>query len=428
MESRGRFDLRVRPALAAHDAKAATAPDAVREKTVSLRVITPVFGGGVHISSDENLRHLKDPDRCTPIRGSTVRGQLRFWWRVMCGATVEPQELYEKESKIWGAARRPSPVSLSVEQSSINIAPVRVFDPNATGFPRPERGMENIAYAAFPLQSKSSGRERTAPGTLHEFKGPATLTLRYPNYLAKDVEAALTGWLTFGGLGGRTRRGFGAVSDGNPISPSALLEQYGIPPERLECVPSPTTFSDPAEALKYGLGKLRRFRQGVGVGRNPGADSRRPGRSRWPEPEAIRKLLRTADPMHRERLVNVDKFPRAAFGLPIIFHFQSKSDPEATTLHPKDAERMASPLILRPILVAPNTYRCFALVLGVEEIPPRVVLTEQGQARRTFAADTTLTQAEASTRHSPLRGIPDALFAFLDFFAMNPQTTKEQLP
>ena len=49
-------------------------------------------------------------------------------------------------------------------------------------------------------------------------------------------------------------------------------------------------------------------------------------------------------------MTEVDAFPRAAFGMPIIFHFKDKPDPGDTTLQPagKDLDRFASPLVLRP--------------------------------------------------------------------------------
>lgn len=37
------------------------------------------------------------------------------------------------------------------------------------------------------------------------------------------------------------------------------------------------------------------------------------------------------------------KFPRAHFGLPIIFHFKDRGDPPDTTLRLKEADRRASP-------------------------------------------------------------------------------------
>lgn len=75
--------------------------------------------------------------------------------------------------------------------------------------------------------------------------------------------------------------------------------------------------------------KLRNFRQGVEMGRNPGKTRDRPGRSRWPEPASIRAATGT----HRIKQDGTSfapaagtpqMYPRAAFGLPIVFHFRMK--------------------------------------------------------------------------------------------------------
>ena len=50
-----------------------------------------------------------------------------------------------------------------------------------------------------------------------------------------------------------------------------------------------------------------------------------------------------------------DAFPRAELGLPIVFHFQGQGEPPDTVLYPdndsegRKRERMASPLILKPL-------------------------------------------------------------------------------
>jgi hypothetical protein len=56
----------------------------------------------------------------------------------------------------------------------------------------------------------------------------------------------------------------------------------------------------------------------------------------------------------RPRLAHIpdDAFPRAEFGLPIVFHFQGQGEPPDTVLYPSGAERMASPLILKPLALA----------------------------------------------------------------------------
>ena len=46
----------------------------VQERTYKL--ITPLYGGGVEAGKTDSV---------TPIRGTEIRGQLRFWWRAMRG-------------------------------------------------------------------------------------------------------------------------------------------------------------------------------------------------------------------------------------------------------------------------------------------------------------------------------------------------------
>src|SRR5690606_28219958 len=87
-------------------------------------VITPIFGGGVYI--DQNSAHAKKPDELTPVRASSVRGQLRFWWRATQAhhfGSIE--ELREAEAKLWGAASEPAKVSLEVE-ANVRSSPVDV--------------------------------------------------------------------------------------------------------------------------------------------------------------------------------------------------------------------------------------------------------------------------------------------------------------
>ena len=97
---------------------------------------------------------------------------------------------------------------------------------------------------------------------------------------------------------------------------------------------------------------FREFRQGE-IGRNQPRPGGRPGRSHFPEPETIRESIRnrgqrggTHPPLKN---VPADAFPRAEFGLPIVFQFQHDEVAE-TVLYPRvgkeQPERMASPLVL----------------------------------------------------------------------------------
>jgi CRISPR-associated protein Cmr1 len=141
--------------------------------------------------------------------------------------------------------------------------------------------------------------------------------------------------------------------------------------------------------------------------RNPGQQPGRPGRSHWPEPDAIRSVLKRAAKRHSQPILQppILKFPRAQFGLPIIFHFKDNGDPN-TEVVPADSEivRLASPLIFRPLAEK----HCVVLVLNTPRTPPGGVALKNSRK-----VDTELTQAEAS-RITPLKGQQDPLIAFLN--------------
>ena len=102
-------------------------------------------------------------------------------------------------------------------------------------------------------------------------------------------------------MGARTRRGLGAVkvtgSNLNPVSQQEVKSKHGV-------MVLHNSGNTAIHAWRYAIDKLKDFRQGMG-----------------------------------------ERYPRAAFGLPIVF----QNDPTGK-LEPAigDGDRMASPLILRP--------------------------------------------------------------------------------
>jgi CRISPR-associated protein Cmr1 len=405
----------------------------------TVAVISPVFGGGVDLDPRELRRHLKVVDPITPIRGSSIRGQLRFWWRATRGIRFDSlREMRESERIIWGAASVPSPVAIEVggkaRTRELKVFDLRQNENSKKWNPTPANGMADIAYAAFPLQPKAGQQAVVQPGVLHLIEGTFDLIIRGPNAAEDDVQSALAAWLAFGGIGGRTRRGFGAVWAENSHTPAEVLARLTIPGAPPAGVPGlagaklvvlDVAYASGLEALKNGLASLRRFRQGGEVGRNRKADmpgNKKPvGRSRWPEPEAIRALTNNPQGKHSERFVNVDKFPRAEFGLPIIFHFQEEhgvQEPEETTLKPVGFERMASPLIIRPFRRHDGKFECLALVLQRPEHPLALELKRKsGQPSFLGAQVSHSLSRDEAARVKPLNGNPDPLAAFLNYFA-----------
>lgn len=225
----------------------------------------------------------------------------------------------------------------------------------------------------------------------------------------RQVAAALWAWANFGGIGARTRRGAGAIQLRNlqgpdaalvaPVCASAqdlcrrldegakrfvcgdanydgdfpVLKRATIAVASLELGPkqvrgrNETVTLDEPERVVSGVGAiLQEFRQGVPFARNKGQGPR-PGRSRWPEPDAIRRLLKQSAPDHAPKLPTF--FPRAAFGLPIVVKFNtsepsSRGDPQGqVTIRAARYERLASPVILRPIRLSENQGYAVACVL-----------------------------------------------------------------
>jgi len=323
-------------------------------------------------------------------------------------------ELRQAEGEVWGTTDLASPVVVQVVRQPPAPAEVPVFTYNANGRLVPCAGRE-IAYGAFPLQPKRElQRHHEPPGVLYDYgSAPFEVRFRYPSSLGKDVHAALWAWETWGGLGARTRRGFGALlsRDRPAFGIPALLAELaaladrpriaGVPSlagARFAVGPRPSPTALPA--WRTALGTLQRLRQGEGIGRNRSTRfANRPGRSRWPEADAIRRLTGQSAPIHSTPTVHVDRFPRAAFGLPIVFHFQNdphdpnaQGDPdfEPLELRPAEFERFASPLLLRPIPTSQG-FLPGALVLS-SAMPESVLLA--GPKR--FPVKTHLTPAEAA--------------------------------
>lgn len=342
-----------------------------------IHVVTPMFGGGVRPG-------VNDPHM---VRGSAVRGHLRFWWRATRGACFSLSDLRKREEEIWGSTSSPAKVTVRVSNvSKVKLGPWARFqtryDGKRSSLPTPVNPNYPV-YALFPFQ-------KDPPEVV---QGSFQLTLEWPERedIDKDVEAALWAWVNFGGLGSRTRRGCGSLYLASMAPDMKVIDAVGgLQKWYTECcsrygialdgevrdwptLPATLLFKPekkaPLEAWNIAVQTLSEFRQGTGIGRSSGKGRSRFGRSRWPEADSIRRLLRQALPAHaRSTTGSVDAFPRAEFGLPIIFHFKdepkkgthvsqrSQHDPIQSQLLPKGGSgRMASPLIVKALAINKST-------------------------------------------------------------------------
>jgi CRISPR-associated protein Cmr6 len=165
-----------------------------------LELVTPAFLAGA-------LQKAEDCD----LRGATLRGQLRWWWRTMHAGHLEPRLLRRLETAIWGAAS---------EGSAVQIALV----PQTNANPEPFRARDALGYMAYGMQSrfsKPAGSQwaLTLTARAAEFrvdpksdKPDATVA---PHRVLEQARAAL--WLVtrYGGIGAKGRKSFGSLADAN---------------------------------------------------------------------------------------------------------------------------------------------------------------------------------------------------------------------
>ena len=322
------------------------------EFRLDLEVITPMFGGSAETRA-VNAEH--------PVRAASVRGQLRFWWRATAGAAFSThKELLEAESLIWGRMATHAPekdtsgkgtkdaaVDAGVGRVAISVETLTAGQRRSAD-QMPQKAQ--MSYAIFPFQGNN---QQSAAEYVEGAR--VRLTLRGLGSDRAAVLQALAAWVQFGGVGARTRRGCGSVRVIGGDALPALAMGSARSGQAWSLRPRVILFGAPKSsafaAWQAALMVYRDFRQLPGFARNEGSGGR-PGRSRFPEADTLRRFMRTHSPEHRP-LIDVDGFPRADLGLPIIFQFKDKrsGDPAQQSLEgaTEGLLRFASPVITKVV-------------------------------------------------------------------------------
>jgi CRISPR-associated protein Cmr1 len=464
------------------------APGSESSLTVKVTSVTPMFGGGWSPG---------EIDQVTPISGKAIRGHLRTWWRLTCSSS-ELAQMDEWEAAIFGSTANASPVDVRVTADS----PVRFRE---VGHSQNRYGLGSSAtYALFPAIERkvpdptARGGERSEPAKLATEGFEFDLTIRWldatrfelqqqhhsesrrreddrsrPQVCAADVRThvltALRAWLTFGGIGARTRRGVGAVHVNAPIQAFAALPKLHLRDAKLYLAPV-TPANDPITAWQQAVQAYQSFRQGPRgplhekdvLTRDPMGNVRSrhlrqvSGRTSWPEPQSIRRITRAALKDKTWRLTDRDSitfrnhetplpqhadepcpaFPRAILGLPIGFRFADGPSPESSNcgipnedmdpapmmLLPSDGrDRMTSPVITRPIFFNDRWRAGFLILRGSHLKNLKASLEESrkprpGNPRRSYPVPhREIADDPSLSRIAVLRGRTDALDALVEF-------------
>lgn len=172
---------------------------------LTLKVVTPMFMGGAQAGSAE-------------LRPASIKGLLRFWWRAL-HPTADSQALLREENRRFGGTGEgegQSPFLITLRPDS-QIKRLNAGTPVSS----------NVAYLGYGLASYKSkpkvvttDREAIDAGSelsLH-------LTFRNPQY-RQEIMESLWCLTHLGGLGSRSRRGFGSVIVSGTDPPDPLFSE-----------------------------------------------------------------------------------------------------------------------------------------------------------------------------------------------------------
>lgn len=154
----------------------------MRELKVTLETVTPLFLGGA------------DPRGTPELRAPSFRGAIRYWLRAALGGAIRDlnlKELHNLEAAVFGSTDRASPVS-------IRLAPLG-------------NQLQDKTHKILPHKEGPQAGSRRAFADNQQFQ----LVMWMPRHAEMAVwRAAVTSLrlaLTFGGVGLRSRRGYGTL-------------------------------------------------------------------------------------------------------------------------------------------------------------------------------------------------------------------------
>lgn len=173
-----------------------------------VEVVTPLFLGG----SDPAKAELRFPP---------IKGLIRFWWRALYGSD-DLKEMKEREERIFGSTNCKSTLSILLRKAE-NIIPVKKNLNKGTEFKVKNFKLGIIDYLAFGLRENRQGynKEHIEPG--NHF----SINLQVKKENADQVFNSLDHLIHFGGLGAKSRNGFGSLALKNCQIPE-LNNQYEV--------------------------------------------------------------------------------------------------------------------------------------------------------------------------------------------------------
>lgn len=180
------------------------------QKEFEVEVVTPMFMGSANINEAE-------------LRTPSLKGMLRFWWRATCGIG-DIQELKKRESEIFGDTSQKALFSVFIENFG-NVQGVLKNLPKGSLFEvKSSRGtftLGIIDYLAYGLRDQRRDYLRQHYPAGSKFK----VKFMFSNEGHEtEVLNAFKSLVHLGGLGARSRNGFGCLTLNDESTPSIVLD------------------------------------------------------------------------------------------------------------------------------------------------------------------------------------------------------------
>ncbi len=380
--------------------------------TLSCELITPMYGGGT-VSTKVDTK--------MPIRASAIRGQLRFWWRLLAKHKWKLKNIPQKEKEIWGGIGSGDDGIAGNVLLRVNNLSGRITENHLVRYD--DDSLKGLKYVLFPAYNETDETKKPHrllnQGLTFDLQFAFCEKIAHQKEIKNQVIETLRWWVNFGGLGFRSRKGLGAICANQCLDYPQICELLNEEDvEKADCrlaIKQNNSNNSALQALQFAIRKLSEFRQAPRVGRNPGQESNRPGRSLWPEPDALRRIQKNLgyDRRHEPEHPAGNVFARSVFGLPI--NYQSRQEKALNImLKPEFGERLPSPLILRPRLIdkkgQQKQYQPMALVLPYDDILKMNVCVGD----KSYP----IWQDDAANRIDPIQknGGGDPIQAFLEYF------------
>lgn len=314
--------------------------------TVTYRIVTPMFLAG----AEQKRAELRLP---------SIKGALRYWYRAVnkkYNELISNEKSLTWEEDIFGGS------GVNVIQSRF-LMRISSSDLKEKVFTKQDRALQGLNYLSFSLQQTKTEKVRSYIEPNQTFtiqflmKPPKTDVTPYWKALATSI------WLLghVGGLGSRSRRGFGTIAlvDWN-------ISDCEIGQEILSQLPrtdQAETVEEWIQLFHQGLGTIQEW-FGIPEATHPVIDDQSSfymsseGYSNWNE-----AMRRGAELLKTFRMENRAGQKRVALGMPLLIKNYD------TKFVPKGYDRIPSPVCLRVISIQDRFFPLFTMLSNISSPP-----------------------------------------------------------